>query len=222
MEILFEDNHLLIVNKTPSEIVQGDRTGDEPITDKAKKYLKAKYNKPGNVFLGLVHRLDRPTSGVLVLGRTGKATKRLSRLFQEKDIKKTYWAITKSKPGTLKGSLQHYLQRNRKKNKSFAYDKKIKNSQKALLDYEIIQQKNNYFLWEINLQTGRHHQIRSQLSHINCPVVGDLKYGFPTANKDLSIHLHARQISFIHPVRKKPITINAPLPNDAVWNLFQH
>ncbi len=218
LQVLYEDNHLIVVNKRPGDIVQGDKTGDMPLSEVVKEYIKDKYNKPGNVYLGVVHRLDRPTSGIVVFARTSKALPRLNQLFKDRDAKKTYWAIVKNMPPKEEGSLVHYLKRNPKQNKSYAHIKEVPESKKAILDYKIIQKLNNYFLLEIDLHTGRHHQIRSQLSAIGSPIKGDLKYGFDRSNKDASISLHARKLSFSHPVKDIELDIIAPVPNDPLWN----
>ena len=221
MTVLYEDNHLIAVNKTCSEIVQGDKTGDTPLSEIVKQWLKEKYHKPGNVFTGVIHRLDRPVSGVVVFAKTGKALERMNALFRQGEVKKTYWAIVKAPPPQTKGELVHYLVRNEKQNKSYAYDNEKHNSQKAILSYQLIAQSDNYFLLEIELKTGRHHQIRCQLAKIGCPIKGDLKYGFNRSNNDGGICLHSRKICFIHPVSKEPITITAPVPNDELWKLFE-
>jgi len=218
--ILFEDNHLIIVNKLPSEIVQGDKTGDQPLSELVKQYLKEKYNKPGNVFLGVVHRIDRPVSGVTIFARTGKALSRMNELIKQREIRKTYWAIVKNEPPEISSNLFHHLRRDQKKNKSFAYEKPVDNSKEAKLSYSLVATSQDYFLLEVNLITGRHHQIRAQLSKIGCPIKGDLKYGFPRSNKDASISLHARSIEFMHPVKKELLTIVADPPDDVLWNYF--
>lgn len=218
LQVLYEDNHLIVINKRPGDIVQGDKTGDTPLSEVVKEYLKEKYNKPGNVYLGVVHRLDRPTSGLVVFAKTSKALPRLNKLFSEKKAHKTYWAIVKQTPPKKEDTLIHWLKRNPKQNKSYAYDKEVQDSKKAILDYRIIKSLNNFLLLEIDLKTGRHHQIRSQLSSIGCPIKGDLKYGFPRSNKDASIHLHARRLEFSHPVKKEPLTFLAPLPKDSIWD----
>jgi 23S rRNA pseudouridine1911/1915/1917 synthase len=217
-EILFEDNHLIIVNKQPGQLVQGDKTGDEPLVDTLKGYIKEKYNKPGNVFLGVVHRLDRPTSGIVVFARTSKSLERLNKLFKERDVTKTYWAVVKNAPPKASDTLTHHLVRNPKKNKSFAYGRPEKYSKEARLSYRLVKQLDNYFLLEIELHTGRHHQIRAQLATIGCPIKGDLKYGFDRSNKDGSIHLHARELRLLHPVKKEPLHILANPPKDAIWD----
>ncbi len=221
MTVLYEDNHLIVVNKSSSEIVQGDKTGDKPLVETVKEYIKEKYHKPGNVFLGVVHRLDRPVSGAVVFARTGKALARLNDMFRTKDVHKTYWAIVANKPAAPEGELVNWLVRNEQQNKSYAYDKEVPQSKKAILSYRIIGQSDRYFLLEINLQTGRHHQIRCQLAKIGCPIKGDLKYGAPRSNPDGSISLHARRIRFTHPVSKADINITAPLPNDRLWQAFK-
>ncbi|MGM0636277.1 MAG: RluA family pseudouridine synthase [Bacteroidota bacterium] len=218
VQILHEDNHIIVVNKRPGDIVQGDKTGDKPLSEVIKSYLKEKYKKPGNVYLGVVHRLDRPTSGIVVFAKTSKALSRLNKMFAAKEVRKMYWAITKNKPESNKGKLVHFMKRNQKQNKSYAHKKEVENSKKAILNYHVIQTLKSYYLLEIDLETGRHHQIRSQLSSINCPIKGDLKYGFNRSNKDASIHLHAREIRFIHPVQKEEMHLIAPPPEDAIWN----
>lgn len=217
LQVIYEDNHLIVVNKRAGDIVQGDKTGDKPLSEVVKEYIKEKHNKPGNVYLGTVHRLDRPTTGLVIFAKTSKALSRLNKLFQTKDIKKTYWAIVKHHPPKTKGTLENWLKKNPKNNKSTVHDKAIKDSKKAILHYNLIKKLDNYFLLEVNLETGRHHQIRAQLSNIGCPIKGDLKYGFDRSNKDASIHLHAKYIEFIHPIKKEPIAISAPLPNDVIW-----
>lgn len=222
VEVLYEDNHIIAVNKKSSDIVQGDKTGDKPLNEIVKTFLKEKYQKPGDVFLGTVHRIDRPVSGVVIFAKTSKALERLNKMFNEKTIRKTYWAIVKNKPENDEGNLVHYLIKNEQKNKSIAYLKEVANSKKSELEYKIIYQFNNYYLVEIKPLTGRHHQIRVQLSCIGCPIKGDLKYGFNRSNTDASISLHARKVEFIHPVTKEPITIIAP-PNiaDPLWKEAQ-
>ncbi len=218
LEVLFEDNHIIIVNKKAGDITQGDKTGDKPLSDVVKEYVKDKYNKPGNVFIGTVHRLDRPTSGVLIFARTSKALERLNKMLREKTIDKTYWALVKDTPRKPIDSLINFLKKDSKKNKSFVYKKEVEGSKKAILHYKVIKKLDNYSLLEIDLETGRHHQIRTQLSHIGSPIKGDLKYGFKRSNKDGSISLHARKIEFIHPVSKEKISITAPTPKDVIWN----
>jgi len=218
LEVLFEDNHLLIVNKKSGDIVQGDKTGDKPLSEVVKEYIKEKYNKPGEVFLGVVHRLDRPTSGIIIFARTSKALERLNKMLRDRVISKTYWAIIKNNPKKVKDTLIHFLKKNPKNNKSTVFTKKTEGSKKAILHFSIKKKLDNYSLLEIDLETGRHHQIRAQLSFIGSPIKGDLKYGASRSNKDGSIHLHARTINFTHPVSKKTITIIAPVPNEVIWN----
>lgn len=221
MKILYEDNHIIVVNKAAGEIVQGDKTGDESLCESLKKFLKEKYNKPGNVFVGLPHRLDRPVSGVVVFAKTSKALERLNEMFRNGNVKKIYWAITKEAPQEHEAELSHWILRNEKKNKSFAYNKEVKGSKHALLHYRHIAASQNYNLIEVELKTGRHHQIRCQLSAIGCPIKGDLKYGAARSNVDGSISLHARHVEFIHPVSKTPISITAPTPQDNTWRFFE-
>ena len=221
MEILYEDNHIIIVNKSPKEIVQGDKTGDQPLLDMVKDYLKEKYHKPGNVFCGVVHQLDRPTSGVVVFAKTSKALTRLNEMFKKGEIDKTYWAIVKDLPPRDEDTLVHYLIKNQKNNKSVAYDTEKPRSKKAVLHYKLVGRSQKYYLLEVKLETGRHHQIRCQLAKIGLPIRGDLKYGAPRSNPDGSISLHARNISFVHPVSKKIIDITAPVPDDPLWNAFE-
>ncbi len=218
LQVLYEDNHLIIVNKRPGDIVQGDKTGDMPLSEVVKEYIKVKYDKPGNVYLGVVHRLDRPTSGIVLFARTSKALPRLNLLFKDKEAKKTYWAVVKNMPPESEATLIHYLKRNPKQNKSVSHIKEVPESKKAVLDYRVLKKLDNYYLLEIDLHTGRHHQIRSQLSFIGCPIKGDLKYGFDRSNKDASIHLHARKLVFTHPVSKEEINVIAPPPKDPVWD----
>lgn len=220
MIVVYEDNHIIIVNKTTSEIVQGDKTGDIPLSEVVKQYIKMEYAKPGNVFLGVVHRLDRPVSGLVVFAKTSKALSRLNEMFRKGDVHKTYWAIVKTCPPTEEGDLVHYLVRNEKQNKSYAYDKEVKGAKKAVLHYRLIGHSDNYYLLEIDLKTGRHHQIRCQLAKIGCPIKGDLKYGFPRSNVDGGICLHARRVCFVHPVSKKLVDVVAPTPADNLWNSF--
>ncbi|SRX54950.1 RluA family pseudouridine synthase [Aequorivita sp. CIP111184] len=215
---MFEDNHLIVVNKRPGDIVQGDKTGDAPLSEVVKEYIAEKYNKPGAVFLGVVHRLDRPTSGVVVFARTSKALARLNKMFSERETEKIYWAIVKNTPPETEDTLTHYLKRNPKQNKSYAHIKEVPESKKAVLHYKIQKKLDNYYLLEIVLETGRHHQIRSQLSAIGCSIKGDLKYGFDRSNADGSIHLHAKKLTLMHPVQKEEIIIEAPTPDDAIWN----
>ncbi len=221
MEILYEDNHIIAVNKTNSEIVQGDKTGDDALCDKVKEYIKRKYNKPGDVYLGVVHRIDRPVSGVVIFARTSKAATRLSKMFQDKEVKKTYWAIVKNLPDNDEGRLVHYMIKNQEKNRSSAYDSPKKNSKEAILNYKLVSSSANYHLLEVDLETGRHHQIRCQLSKIDCPIRGDLKYGAQRSLKGGGINLHARKIEFLHPVKKEKIVITAPVPKEEnLWSEF--
>ena len=221
MTVLYEDNHIIIVNKTGSEIGQGDKTGDKPLSEIVKEWIKEKYNKPGNVFCGVTHRLDRPVSGIVVFAKTSKALPRLNKMFQDKEIKKTYWAIAKNKPREPEGTLTNYLVRNEKQNKSYAYDTEKPDSKKAILHYKLIGQSDKYNLLEIDLETGRHHQIRCQLAKMGCVIKGDLKYGADRSNPDGGISLHARKITFIHPVSKELIEVTAPVPDDNLWKAFQ-
>jgi len=218
LQVIYEDNHIIIVNKRAGDIVQGDKTGDQPLNDIVKDFLKDKYKKPGKVYLGTVHRLDRPTTGLVIFAKTSKALPRLNKLFASKDISKTYWAIVKNQPPKTEDTLIHWLKKNPKNNKSKANIKEVPDSKKGILHYTLLKKLHNYYLLEVRLETGRHHQIRSQLSSINCPIKGDLKYGFDRSNKDAGIHLHARQIEFTHPVSQKLLTIIAPLPQDAIWD----
>jgi 23S rRNA pseudouridine1911/1915/1917 synthase len=218
MTVLYEDNHIIAVNKTCNEIVQGDKTGDTPLSETVKAYIKDKYNKPGEVFLGVTHRLDRPTSGVVLFARTSKALTRLNEMFKSHEqIKKTYWAIVQGCPKVPEARLENYLTRNETLNKSFIAKPNAKEAKLAILTYKTLVRGEHYSLLEINLETGRHHQIRCQLAAIGCPVKGDLKYGAKRSNPDGGISLHARQIAFIHPVKKEPICITAPVPNDSLW-----
>ena len=218
LQVLHEDNHIIVVNKRVGDIVQGDKTGDKPLSEVVKEYIKEKYNKPGEVFLGVVHRLDRPTTGIVVFARTSKALSRMNELFSNRETQKTYWAIVKNKPLKSEDKLIHFLKRNEKNNSSKAHLKEVPESKIASLDYKIIKTLDNYFALEINLHTGRHHQIRAQLSAIGSPIKGDLKYGFDRSNQDGGIHLHAQKLVFIHPVTKENLEITAPTPNDSIWN----
>ncbi len=220
IEVLYEDNHIIAVNKHPSDIVQGDKTGDTPLSDFVKQYIKEKYNKPGDVFVGTVHRIDRPVSGIVLFAKTSKALTRLNQMFQTKEIQKTYWAVVKNKPKNIIGTLVHYLRKNEQKNMSKAFEKETPGALRSELEYELICSSDNYQLLEVKPHTGRHHQIRVQLSSMGCPIKGDLKYGFDRSNKDKSIHLHARKVEFIHPVKKEVIVIIAPPPNEVLWNEF--
>ena len=217
LQILHEDNHIIVINKRVGDIVQGDKTGDKPLSEVVKEYIKEKYNKPGEVFLGVVHRLDRPTTGIVVFAKTSKALTRLNELFSNRETQKTYWAVVKNKPPKNEDNLVHFLKRNEKNNTSKAHLKEVSDSKKASLDYKIIATLDNYFVLEINLHTGRHHQIRAQLAAIGCSIKGDLKYGFDRSNPDGGIHLHARKLTFVHPVSKEIIMLVAPTPSDAIW-----
>ena len=220
LQVLYEDNHLIAINKRAGDIVQGDKTGDTPLSEVVKRYIKTKQNKPGNVYLGVAHRLDRPTTGIVIFAKTSKALPRLNKLFAEKDAQKTYWAVVNKIPDKEADTLIHWLKRNPKQNKSYSHKNEVPDSKKAVLDYKIIKQLDRYFLLEIDLKTGRHHQIRAQLAAIGCTIKGDLKYGADRSNKDGSIHLHAQSLTFIHPVRKELLQIIAPLPEDPVWNAW--
>lgn len=221
MTVLYEDNHIIIVNKTASEIVQGDKTGDVPLSETVKAYLKEKYQKPGNVFIGVTHRLDRPVSGLVVFAKTSKALSRLNEMFKNSEVRKTYWAVVKNAPREPEGELVHYLVRNEKQNKSYAYDTEKPGSKRAVLHYRLIGRSQNYFLLEVDLKTGRHHQIRCQLAKMGCPIKGDLKYGFPRSNPDGSICLHARRVSFEHPVSHERIEVEASVPAGNLWSGFE-
>ena len=218
--VLYEDNHLLIINKKPSEIVQGDKTGDVPLSETVKEYLRVKYNKPGNVYIGVVHRVDRPVSGCVIFAKTDKALSRMNKLIHDRQIRKSYWAVVKNKPPKDTDHIIHYLLKNEKQNKSYSVKPDAKGALKAELEYNVIGKSDNYFLLEVELFTGRHHQIRAQLAEIGCPVKGDLKYGFPRSNPDASIHLHARKVEFIHPVKNEKVSVIAPPPDESVWNYF--
>lgn len=220
-EILFEDNHIIVVNKKSSELVQSDQTGDESLDDRIKQYLKVKYNKPGNIFLGVVHRIDRPVSGIVVFAKTSKALTRMNNIFRERDVRKVYWAIVQSCPTEESAILNHFLIRNRKQNKSYAYDKEKPGSKKATLSYQLKGRSKSYYFLQVELHTGRHHQIRSQLSKIGCPIKGDLKYGSKRSNPDGSICLHARQLEFTHPVKQTNIKIIAKPPEGVLWDEFE-
>ena len=219
-EILYEDNHLIAVAKKASDLSQSDKTGDVSLDDEVKKYIAVKYNKPGEVFLGVVHRLDRPVSGVILYARTSKALKRLNEMFRAGEIKKIYFAIVKERPPEDYATVTHYLKKNEKQNKTYVYDTEVKGSKLASLTYRLTGRSNRYYLLEIELHTGRHHQIRAQLASLGCPVKGDLKYGYSRSNEDGSISLHARQIDFIHPVRKEKLSITAPVPENDIWKAF--
>ena len=221
LDVLYEDNHLIVVNKRSGELVQGDKTGDKPISDDVKAYIKKKYNKPGDVFLGTIHRLDRPTSGVVIFARTSKALSRMNALFQKKEVRKTYWAVVESAPKSTSGVLENYLLKNEKQNKSYVVEKGRSGAKMAELDYRQIAASDKYFLLEIDPKTGRHHQIRVQLSQMGSIIKGDLKYGAKRSNKDGSICLHARKVSFVHPVKKEQLEIIAPVPDDKLWKFFE-
>ena len=216
--VIYEDNHLIVVNKRSGDIVQGDKTGDTPLSEVVKDYLKIKYSKPGNVYLGVVHRLDRPTSGIVVFARTSKALPRLNKLFSEGKTQKTYWTVVDKVPPKNEDVLVHWLVRNPKQNKSYAYDKEVPNSKKAILHYRLLKTLDRYFLLEIDLKTGRHHQIRAQLAAMGCTIKGDLKYGSQRSNTNGSIHLHARKLTFEHPVKKETLSFLAPPPKDTIWD----
>lgn len=220
MQVLYEDNHIIIVNKQAGEIVQADKTGDSTLADSVKAYLKEKYNKPGNVFLGIPHRLDRPVSGISVFAKTSKALSRMNVLFRNGEIQKTYHAIVRTRPQEETATLVHWLTRNERQNKSYAHAQEVAGSKRAILDYELLASSKNYYLLEVHLHTGRHHQIRCQLAAIGCPIKGDLKYGFPRSNPDGSISLHARHIAFRHPVSGIELSITAPYPASALWQAF--
>ena len=221
LQVLYEDNHIVVVNKRIGDIVQGDKTGDKPLSEVVKEYIQEKYNTPGEVFLGVVHRLDRPTSGIVVFARTSKALSRLSETFKNKENQKTYWAVVKNCPPKENDTLVHFLTRNPKNNTSKAHIKEVSNSKKSSLSYSILSKLDNYFALEIDLHTGRHHQIRCQLAAIGSPIKGDLKYGFNRSNPDGGIHLHARKLVLKHPVTKENLTFIAPTPTDVIWNLVK-
>jgi 23S rRNA pseudouridine1911/1915/1917 synthase len=221
VEVLFEDNHLIAVNKKPGQIVQGDKTGDIPLPELIKNYLKEKYNKPGNVFCGVIHRLDRPVSGVCLFAKTSKALARMNEVFHDREVQKIYWAVVKNKPGSLGQKLVHYLIKNEKTNKTKAHLKEVQGSKRAELEYRQLYASEHYYLLEVLPLTGRHHQIRAQLSAILCPIKGDVKYGFDRTNPDASIHLHARKLIFDHPVTGEKITLVAPVPEEKLWKYFE-
>lgn len=217
LQVIYEDNHIIVINKRVGDIVQGDKTGDKPLSDVVKEFLKEKYNKPGEVFLGVVHRLDRPTTGIVVFAKTSKALTRLNETFKNRETQKTYWAVVKNAPPKDSDTLVHFLKRNSKNNTSKAHIKEVPDSKKARLSYQIIKKLDNYFVLEIDLHTGRHHQIRSQLQAIGCPIKGDLKYGFDRSNPDGGIHLHAKKLILKHPVSKEILKFIANTPNDIIW-----
>ncbi len=221
LQILYEDNHLIILNKRVGDIVQGDKTGDIPLSEIVKKYLAEKYNKPGAAFLGVVHRIDRPTSGIVIFAKTSKALSRLNKMLVDKTIQKTYWAVVQDRVELTENTLVNYLKKNEKTNKATVYDTETEGTKKAVLHYKVIRYLDKYTLLEIDLETGRHHQIRSQLAHLGHPVKGDVKYGFKRPNADAGIHLHARRLSLVHPVSKELLEIEAPLPEDPVWKICQ-
>jgi 23S rRNA pseudouridine1911/1915/1917 synthase len=221
LDILYEDNHLIAINKSGHDLVQGDETGDEPLSDKVKEYIKKKYNKPGDVYLGVAHRLDRPVTGIVLFAKTSKALTRLNKMFQDKEIKKTYWAIVQNLPEEDEATLRHFLLKDGKKNKSHAFPKMRSGAKEGILSYKLISSSAKYHLLEVDLQTGRHHQIRAQLAKIGCPIRGDLKYGSPRSNTDGGISLHARYLRFVHPVKQEPVEIIAPVPTeDNLWREF--
>ena len=220
VEILYEDNHLIAVFKRSSDLSQGDRTGDISLDNEIKRYIAEKYKKPGEVFLGVIHRLDRPVSGVLLFARTSKALQRMNEIFRTKEVKKTYLAIVRERPPEDEATITHYLKKNEKQNKSYVYDTPVKGSREATLTYRLVARSERYWLLEVELHSGRHHQIRAQLARIGCPIKGDLKYGFSRSNDDGSISLFARKLEFIHPVQKKPLTIKGHFPDGDVWSLF--
>ena len=217
LQVLFEDNHLIVINKRPGDIVQGDKTKDTPLSEIVKEYLKIKYDKPGKVYLGVIHRIDRPTSGLVIFAKTSKSLSRMNLMLKDHAIQKTYWAITQNKPEEESDKLIHWLRKNEKNNKSTHFSKETENAKKAILNYKIIKELDNYFLLEITMESGRHHQIRSQLQAIGCPIKGDIKYGSKRTNKDGGIDLHARNVKFMHPVSKKQIDITAPLRDQKIW-----
>jgi len=221
-EILYEDNHIIAVNKRPSDLSQGDKSGDPSLDDEVKKYIAKKYNKPGEVFLGVVHRLDRPVSGVILYARTSKALSRLNEMFRTSEVRKIYLAIVKNRPPEDTGTISHYLKKNEKQNKTYVYDTEVKGSKKASLTYRVAGRSDRYYMLEVILHSGRHHQIRAQLADIGCPVKGDLKYGFSRSNDDGSISLMARRLEFIHPVKKEKIIITAPFPDGDIWQVFKN
>lgn len=218
LDILYEDNHLIIVNKKAGQIVQADATRDKTLGEYVADYIKVKYNKPGNVFVGIPHRLDRPTSGIVIFTRTSKALTRMTELFKKREISKTYWAVSGSKPSPPSGRLEDYLRKNPKQNKSYVVPKNTQGSQLAILNYSYLKSTDRYHLIEVDLETGRHHQIRAQLTNLGCVIKGDVKYGADRPNKDRSIHLHSRSVSFIHPIKDEEIKLTASTPNDPVWN----
>jgi 23S rRNA pseudouridine1911/1915/1917 synthase len=221
-DVIYEDNHLIAVNKSSGEITQGDKTGDLPLPEKIKLWLAEKYEKEGNVFCGVIHRLDRPTSGLVIFSKTSKALSRMNEMFKNKEVEKVYWAIVETKPNENKGSLLDYLKKNKEQNKSYSVKNGTPEAKESLLDYQLIAQSDRYFLLEVYPKTGRHHQIRAQLANIGCIIKGDVKYGAKRSNKDGSISLHARRVKFIHPVKKEPIHVTAEVPNDSLWKWFKN
>jgi 23S rRNA pseudouridine1911/1915/1917 synthase len=221
LKILYEDNHLIAVFKKSSDLSQGDKTGDESLDVAVKRYIARKYNKPGDVFLGVVHRLDRPVSGIMLYARTSKSLERMNEIFRERTVKKIYWAVVKERPPEDEGTLTHFIKKNEVQNKSYVYDSEVKGSKEARLTYRILARSERYYLLEVELHTGRHHQIRAQLSAIGCPIKGDLKYGYPRSNEDGSISLLARRLEFIHPVKKEAVSVVAPLPEGDIWKAFK-
>ncbi|MCC7231625.1 MAG: RNA pseudouridine synthase [Bacteroidia bacterium] len=221
LQVLYEDNHIIVVNKRPGEIVQSDKTGDKPLVEIVKEYIGKKYNKPGNVFMGVVHRIDRPVSGIVIFSRTSKSLSRMNEIFREKKVNKGYWAIVRNRPSEAKGTLIHYLKRDPEKNKVKAFPSEEPGSQRSWLDYEVIGQSDNYYLLDVHPHTGRHHQIRAQLAAMGCPIKGDVKYGAERTNEGGLIHLHARTIRFLHPVKKENIEIQAEPPDETLWNYFK-
>ncbi len=222
IEVLYEDNHLIAVNKKPSDLAQGDKTGDSSLDREVKKYIAEKYGKPGDVFLGVVHRLDRPVGGVVLFARTSKALKRLNEMFYHRQVRKVYLAIVRERPPSDEDTLLHYLKKNEKQNKTYVYDSQVKGTKEASLSYRIAGRSERYYLLEIELHSGRHHQIRAQLAKIGCPVKGDLKYGFPRSNEDGNISLFARRLEFIHPVKNEKLSITAPFPGNDIWKVFEY
>jgi 23S rRNA pseudouridine1911/1915/1917 synthase len=220
-DILYEDNHVIAVKKKTGELVQADKTGILPLAEHCADYIKHKYNKPGNAYIGIVHRIDRPVTGVILFAKSSKGLERFNLMFKEKTIHKKYWAIVKELPPKEQDTLIHYIRRNTKQNKSYAYDKEVAHSKRAELDYRLIASSDRYYLLEIVLKTGRHHQIRSQLSKIGCPIKGDKKYGYKKPNKDASIHLHARSVEFVHPVKKESVYIECQVPDENLWKAFE-
>jgi 23S rRNA pseudouridine1911/1915/1917 synthase len=221
ISVLYEDNHLIIINKPPGALVQADKTGDQPITNDVKAYIKEHYDKPGDVFLGVIHRIDRPVSGVVIFARTSKALERMNEMFKNREVQKTYWAVTGKIPNPTEGVLKHYTIKDSERHKAKIFPKEMPDSKACELSYRLIAESERYFLLEVEPKTGRYHQIRAQLSYIGCPIKGDIKYNWPRTNEDGSIHLHARSVTFIHPVKKTPITVTAPVPDtDAVWKYF--